>query len=916
MKRILSTLVLLTMVLAATADDEELWVAGTKLDLKKTYSQEYLNGDLGGGYFYYSPSANKLTLVGVTIKRSGDGKNGIDCKVAGLKVVFQGINSIQTSAACIKLQANTTIENEGSVTLNCTGSNEGIYIMNTTTINIFGGTWNIKSPSGTGIEGKDKNQTVKIFDNTTCPFFLTVNGKNGCILDLMDLFIYDGLDVCEPIRNNLNTDYIWVSVGGGYYRYKTALFKSGTTTVINNQDVVIGTPAFELGGHGYTIHTTSVTNENITGSVSYNHSTRTLTMNGATTTTGCFVPKQDGMKLLVAGTSKLSSGNGNSISLDGKNLTIQGTNTAKLESGAIRLGGQGTLSITNGVTVNIKSYNVGYPGISFANAENELSFISQDSDPHVIVNGSTLNISSANKPCITAGLQLIGSVVGSPANAVLCCLVDQEPVPSYITPGALYLYNNDMSNYLTGDVSITTGTAYNLWVNSVQVNSRNCSNLNTVVASGSCSYSHSSKQLSLSSVSINNPVGFCIYNSISGLNIVSTGTNTLKTTSTASSIKSTEDFTISGSGHLKASSSGYSGIYVTKTLTISNTEVTASGTYAILGSYDNNFANQNSWSKVYVNNSKLHLTGSTQAIDVGIFDPENNCYIVSPSGGVKVLNTISNADYTPAKTVELRPMVKYNLWINGTQVNEINYSSLHSLDPDNFSGTMTFTPSTNTLKLNAFNTSSDYDGGDTFIKSTLSSLKIELAGDSHIFGSSSQEGFNTTGSVEFCGTGSIEFRSQQKPLYVGGRLVLSGQAALYTTGYQYGISTRSLTMSAGTFLRTIAANTDGKSLIIDSSPSLTGVALPSTMYYNSSLKCIAYKNTGAAVTRDYVKINSENVAQISTDINEITPAEEAGETSIYTTSGTLVWQGAGQPQLPRGIYIMKKNGKVQKVQKN
>ena len=94
---------------------------------------------------------------------------------------------------------------------------------------------------------------------------------------------------------------------------------------------------------------------------------------------------------------------------------------------------------------------------------------------------------------------------------------------------------------------------------------------------------------------------------------------------------------------------------------------------------------------------------------------------------------------------------------------------------------------------------------------------------------------------------------------------------------------------------------------------LNGVALPSDMYYDSTLQCVAYLTTGSPVS-DYVMINAVNAAGLVTDINEITPVGEAGETSIYTTSGTLVWQGTGQPQLPSGIYMIKKNGKTKKVQ--
>ena len=918
MKRILSTIILLTMVLAASTA-ASLYVAGKELNLNNTYSQVYADG-LGGGYFDYNPSSKKLTLYGVTINRTGDGKNGIDSSVDGLTIVFNGTNNITTEYESLYLQASTTLENNGTVNITSTNY-EAVFIKNTSTLTFIGGTWKLKGSSG--IKGYYKNQTVIMKNKSGSSFFLSANGTTGCIHDLKELIIYNKLDVCDPIRDKLNQNYI-TTINDGI-KYTNAIYGAGTTTPIKNQDVVIGSPAFELAGHGYSIHETSITNENITGSVSYYHSTKTLTMNGATTKTGCFVPRQDGMKLLVAGTNELSSGNGNSINLNGYNLTIQGTSTAKLKSGAIRLGSEtdsyGKLSITGGVTVNITSYNVGYPGISFKNMEDEHSIISQQNDPYVVVNGSTLNISSANKPCITAGLQLIGTVVGS-ANAILCLMVDKDgnkvPALNYVPANPLYLYNNDISSLLTGDVSITTGTAYNLWVNGVQVNSRNCSNLNKAVTSGTCSYSNSSKQLSLSSVNIsvnaNSLVGYCIYNEISGLNIVSTGTNTLNTAGQAPSIRSVEDFTISGSGHLKASSTKESGIRFEKTLTISNTELTASGEYAIQGSYDYT-TNQDSWSTVYVNNSKLHLSGSTQAIDVSIFDPDNNCYIITPSGGIKTGNTIYNANGKPAKTVELRQLIRYNLWINGTQVNELNYGNLQSLNT-NYSGTMTFTPSTNTLKLNSFTTPIDFNGGNTFIKSTLSSLKIELTDDSHLYCRSSQEGLYATGSVEFCGTGSIYINSKQRAVYVGGELVLSGQAVVTAIGNnQYGVSARSLTMSAGTDLKALGGN-DGKSLILDNPPSLTGVALPNTMYYDSSLKCVAYKATGEAVTKEYVKINSNNYTQISTSINEVNPIEETGETSIYTTSGTLVWKGKGQPQLPKGIYVMKKNGKVQKVQKN
>ena len=702
MKRILSTLFLLTMVLAATADDE-LWVAGTKLDLNKTFSQESLNGDLGGGYFYYSPSAKKLTLVGVTIKRSGDGKNGIDCKVAGLKVVFQGINSIQTSAACIKLQANTTIENEGYVTLNCTGSNEGIYIMNTTTIDISGGTWNIKSPSGTGIEGKDKNQTVNIYDDTTCPLFLTVNGKNGCVLDLKALNLYNGLNVCDPIYLN----YI-NSQAHTYVSFQTALYIDGTNNVIKDQDVVIGTPAFELAGHGFATGNTDIKASTISGSVTYNHSTKTITMNNAVVS-DCFEPFLDGLTLKLIGQNYMMYEKGNYCIRCTKNLTIQGSGT--LNTGPILLKGEDDIfymDITGNAKVKITNDKDYYYGIT--SAINNMGMVR--------ITNSTLNINvNSISPCSNAGLILNGSVINSPS-IIRLTYDGQGHLMSVKNEGVFACYDIDRQTLHQGTLDIVPGTSYELWVNGVQVNSKNYSSLSSALDEGTCSFNPTTKTLTPNNAKISYPESYydlypAIYNSIDGLVIKNSGTSEIG--GSFNGIESEADLTIKGNGHLKVNGTGarniFGAIKLTKCdLTIDNTELTATGGYYAIFASSIDYTQQKGC--VRLNNSYLHLSSTGQAVRVLAFDP--NCTITYPVGGINKGSYITESNGTTvAKNVEIVP----------------------------------------------------------------------------------KKGIVTT-------------------------------------------------------------------------------------------------------------------------IDTATPVEEAGETSIYTTSGTLVWQGAGQPQLPRGIYIMKKNGKVQKVQKN
>ena len=114
-------------------------------------------------------------------------------------------------------------------------------------------------------------------------------------------------------------------------------------------------------------------------------------------------------------------------------------------------------------------------------------------------------------------------------------------------------------------------------------------------------------------------------------------------------------------------------------------------------------------------------------------------------------------------------------------------------------------------------------------------------------------------------------------------------------------------MDPGTELQAAAYSETGSSLIFNSWPTLRGVALPSNMYFGTVGQderfFACYKETGQPVTRVYVTINAANAAGLVTDINEAI-TEQATETIVYSTSGQLLWQGKGQPQLPRGIYIV------------
>ena len=572
----------------------------------------------------------------------------------------------------------------------------------------------------------------------------------------------------------------------------------------------------------------------------------------------------------------------------------------------------GTVNFKGKLTIKNTNVNVTGTGLDSPTVISGLDVLEIDN--------STLQVNAGSSQVpVLAPVVLKGCVIAD-VKTVRAKQIEAEnsyvPIPQYSASEPAKLY--DTKGYLrSGSLTIKPGTAYGLWISGVQLNSENYGNiwqLETMGAAQSIallSYTPTTKTLKLQATQgimaslASQYSGFpTIHNEISGLIINSAqGNNYISAASEGGgvAIESLADCTIKGVLNV------IGGEYSTGIKTENSNMTIDNATLAVISGGDFGLYGENS--KVFVNNSNLTISGSERAIYVENdgFDPDDNCFITVPEGGLNFIDGIYTRDastgvMTPAKSVQTRPFIKYNLWINGKQVNEVNCNSLISSNAG-YSGTMSFTPSTNTLNLNGVNTDIDFNGGNTYIKSTLPTLNINLQGKSYLFGRSSDEGLYATGNVKISGDGYLNFNGQKKAVYVGGSLELTDNAEVVALGKEYGVSTRKLTMSANTKLSTMAnPSNQGKSLIIDNTPTFNGVALPSDMRYDSSQKCVVDRTTGAPVSV-MVKINADNAAGLVTDINVVS-TEQATETTVYSTSGQLLWQGKGQPQLPRGIYIV------------
>lgn len=531
------------------------------------------------------------------------------------------------------------------------------------------------------------------------------------------------------------------------------------------------------------------------------------------------------------------------------------------------------------------------------------------------IDNSTLNVKgNSNSTAVYAPVVLKDCVIASPVRAVRAKAVSSGIyTPVYSDSDPAYIFDTSC-NLLKGNLTIKPGTSYGLWICGVQVNSLNYGNIWQLETMGNMtgvanlSYNPSSKTLSLLSTSqlVSQYMMFPpIHNEISGLTINAYGTVIIgyKDNNGAIGISSSANCTIGGDGNLIVSGGegGYAINANNSNITINNIVLTASGAYGLNGKGN---------SKIYVNNSILQISGSERAIYVenNGFDPDDNCFIVSPTDGFKYYDGVYTRDAStgilnPATSVQTRQLTKYPLWMNGKQITEVNKNHIKSiLNSNSAEGSITFSPPNKLL----INNLKIYPGGtldDYFISTTLDELILDLTGTS--FMRATGKSLTTTKNLTVTGTGSINVDTgDDNGIQVGGTFKITGSASFMGSGKLLGVSANKLVMTSGTQLRAVSSDANGKSLVCNSAPQLDGVALPADMYYNPSMRCICYKANDQPVARNYVKINADNVIKVATSIEEPDAFETDAPTRVYTTTGQLVWQGTGQPQLPSGIYIV------------
>ncbi len=554
-----------------------LWIGGVQVTDANRNDLSTGNPCVTAGAISYNSDTKTLTLDNATISTTGH-VNGILSALNGLKINVVGNNTITASTysySAIELSNSTTILGGGKLTINNTTNYACLWTWNPLTIE----NCTLNTTGGYAAIGSDGSGSLT-FNNATVTVATASTGliRGFSSITLTDCFI------SEPAGA--------VATKGADTFFAV---RDGAGTIITETVKIIPIVNYNLQIGGVQVTNANCANlsdiSGVSGTVTYNHGTQTLTLNDATISVTGEVngirSDIDGLKIEVVGSSTVQSDNLAAIQFN-QSASIKGGGTLTASSGtnsdAIFANNNASLTI-QGCTVNATA---GKRGITGSGSTEILN-----------INNATVKATGTNEGSITrfSSINLNGCIVSSPVGAK-------------VFEGKVV---NAAGNIVKNEVNIIPGTAYNLWICGVQVTDANKDNLtvingiNSHTVTGTVNYNSGSNTLTLdnASISVTGEVNG-IRSALNGLKINVVGSNTI-TANGWCAVHIEQPGTIMGSGTLTTSNTytneyamfvhngasltiqdctlsatalgrGIAGSLGTETLIINNAIVTATGT--------------------------------------------------------------------------------------------------------------------------------------------------------------------------------------------------------------------------------------------------------------------------------------------------------------------------------------------------
>ena len=824
------TLVTMLLLLAGSSvsaqEEYGLWIAGVKVT---SANCSYLTAIPGvTGEVRYNPTTKTLFLKDASIA-VGD-QEGIWSKDE-LTCVVEGKVSITSNWDAMEFQQNAIIKGNGQLTLK-SSEQRGIY---TKAALLIEGCTVYAEGHFSGITGDDGSSLRIRYAS------VTAKGSYGSIDDLEN-FTLEGSDILKP--------------AGAVWNYSKHAVCDASGNVIKDE-VVIASSRLEIAGVKVTSANCSDLSviPGVKGKVSYDPTTKTLTLEDATIDVGDpnGIDASGELTCVVKGKVSITSNNRSAMMLQ-SNAIIKGNGQLTLKSSE-EYGIFMEALLIEGCTV----YAEGIWGIAGEGGSGGESLTIRNAS--VTAKGTEASIGSFRN------FTLEGCSITKPAGAVWN---DEEKAVC-----------DPSGNVIKDEVVITPPVEYGLNIAGVPVTSANCSDLTTIPGvKGKVSYDPTTKTLTLEDASIDGGVDRHGIWSTDELTCVVKGKVSI-TSNNSSEMVFYKNATIKGNGQLTLKAPKGCGIYTQAALLIEGCTVYAEGYRGIAGK------DGSSGESLTIRNASVTAKGTQGSIhDLANFTLEG-CEITKPAGAVwnaskhAVCDASGNV-ITDEVVITPVPVEEYGLNIAGVEVTSANCSDLTVIP--GVKGKVSYDPTTKTLTLE-----------DASIEGIWSKDELTCV----VKGKVSITSKNDWSAMEFDknaiikGNGQLTLKSKERAgIHLPASLLIEG-CTVYAEG-NWGIAGESLTIRNASVT---AKGTEG-SICALANLKLEGceITKPAGAVWNAEAKAVC--DASGNVITDEVVISPKG----GTAIDFVTPELQPAEGAIYDMNGVL--RSEPLEELPTGVYIV------------
>ena len=825
------TLVTMLLLLAGSSvsaqEEYGLWIAGVKVT---SANCSYLTAIPGvTGEVRYDPTTKTLFLKDASIA-VGDqegiwSKDELTCVVEG-KVSISSYNG-----DAMRFYSNAIIKGNGQLTLK-SSKQSGIYteaalLIESCTVYAEGYFSGITGDDGSSLRIRYASVTAK--------------GSYGSIDDLEN-FTLEGSDILKP--------------AGAVWNYSKHAVCDASGNVIKDE-VVIASSRLEIAGVKVTSANCSDLSviPGVKGKVSYDPTTKTLTLEDATIDVGDpnGIDASDELTCVIKGKVSITSNNRSAMMLQ-SNAIIKGNGQLTLKSRE-SCGIFMEALLIEGCTV----YAEGEWGIAGEGGSGGESLTIRNAS--VTAKGTEASIGSFRN------FTLEGCSITKPAGAVWN---DEEKAVC-----------DASGNVIKDEVVITPPVEYGLNIAGVPVTSANCSDLTTIPGvKGKVSYDPTTKTLTLEDASLDGGVDRHGIWSTDELTCVVKGKVSI-TSNNSSEMVFYKNATIKGNGQLTLKAPKGCGIYTQAALLIEGCTVYAEGYRGIAGK------DGSSGESLTIRNASVTAKGTQGSIhDLANFTLEG-CEITKPAGAVwnaskhAVCDASGNV-ITDEVVITPVPVEEYGLNIAGVEVTSANCSDLTVIP--GVKGKVSYDPTTKTLTLE-----------DASIEGIWSKDELTCV----VKGKVSITSKNDWSAMEFDknaiikGNGQLTLKSKERAgIHLPASLLIEG-CTVYAEG-NWGIAGESLTIRNASVT---AKGTEG-SICALANLKLEGceITKPAGAVWNAEAKAVC--DASGNVIKDEVVISPKG----GTAIDFVTPELQPAEGAIYDMNGVL--RSEPLDELPTGVYII------------